>query len=430
VFEFFKKKAPERTPKDEPESPIVYVSGQPVRFLSSAAIMTAEVAQRKSPQLFRITNFIASSVQSVPWYAEKDSDVVAMDQAQPTKIKALNSLLKSPNDSMTAEQLRYWLATNLMIYGRAHYKVGLSSVGDPNGIYPLAAKYITGVLNNRGVVEAYIYGQGENKETIPTRKTAKPGQAYAAEISFPSLSGLVEYNKSPAAIECLAIPIAIIHALMQRALDTASGHPNVKYIITAEKTLTKLQKDALTKYMEDAGSGEDKSGQVLFLYNTTIEVHPLDNQLGDIHSKIPMDDMTRQVAGVFGVPIALLGLGSADAAKYANNYGESRLSFWQDTIVPSYLKPIGSALTQALCPDGACIKFDLDDIPALWAGRAALGESLSKVAFLTTDEKRAILDFEPDPTLPAIIGGTPPGPDSSIGDKTAERNIVNMRSVS
>jgi len=37
-----------------------------------------------------------------------------------------------------------------------------------------------------------------------------------------------------------------------------------------------------------------------------------------------------------------IGLGSADAAKYANNYGESRLSFWQDTIVPSYLSPIAA----------------------------------------------------------------------------------------
>ena len=58
------------------------------------------------------------------------------------------------------------------------------------------------------------------------------------------------------------------------------------------------------------------------MYNTDVKVHTLDNQLGDIHAKLPLDDMTRQIAGVFGVPVALLGLGSADAAKYASNYVE------------------------------------------------------------------------------------------------------------
>ena len=111
---------------------------------------------------------------------------------------------------------------------------------------------------------------------------------------------------------------------MQRALDTASGHPNVKYVITAEKTLTKQQKEALHKHLEEAGPGGENSGNVLFLYNTDVKVHKLDNKLADIHSKSRLDDMTRQIAGVFGVPVALLGLGSADAAKYASNYVESR----------------------------------------------------------------------------------------------------------
>ena len=48
---------------------------------------------------------------------------------------------------------------------------------------------------------------------------------------------------------------------------------------------------------------------MLFLYNTDVKVHKLDNQLGDIHSKLPLDDMTRQIAGVFGVPVAAPGPG-------------------------------------------------------------------------------------------------------------------------
>lgn len=409
-LDIFRKAKPVRSEAEEPVSPIYVVAGQPVRFLSTGAVMGADVAQRKSSQLYRITNFVAASVQSVPWFCEADPAVIASERAPATKIKAINDLLKSPNDTFTSQQFQYWLTLNLMLYARAHFKIGVGSLGQPNGVYPLAAKYMKGVLNDRGTVESYEYGMGENMTRYPTRRTAERRagnnptamSAYAAEISFPSLSGLVEYGKEPAALESIAMPIAIINALMQRALDTASGHPNIKYVITSERTLTRQQKDALVKHLEESGPGEENSGSVLFIYNTDIKVHKLDNELGDIHSKIPLDDMTRQIAGVYGVPIPLLGLGSADAAKYASNYGESRLSFWQDTVVPCYLSPIAAGMTQAICPPGARVSFDLDSIPALWEGRAALGERLSKVNFLVTNEKRAILGFEPTTEIPAV----------------------------
>jgi phage portal protein BeeE len=413
------KKKPDRAPLDEPASPIFMLGGQSVRLLSSGAVWTAEASLRKSPQLYRIVNFVSSAVQSVPWYCEADPNAVAMDRAGASQVKAVNELLKSPNDTYTSQQLQYWLTMNLMLYARAHFKVGVGTAGNPNGIYPLSAKFVNGVLNSRGILEAYEYGTGsEQKITLPTRRSAEKrggNMPYAAEISFPTLSGAVEYNKAPAAIESLAIPIAIVVALMQRASDTAHGHPNIKYVITAEKTLTKAQKDALHRYLEAAGPNDENSGDVLFLYNTDIKVHKLDNELGDIHSKLPLDDMTRQIAGVFGVPIALLGLGSADAAKYASNYSESRLAFWQDTVVPAYLSPIGAGMTQAICPPGARICFDLDAIPALWEGRARLGKVLSEVNFLTTNEKREILGFPPDDSLPALITPTAtiPGPMSA-----------------
>lgn len=421
----FLKKRPDRSANDEPISPIQIVSGSPVRFLSQAAIATADVAQRKNPQLYRITNFVASSVQAVPWFCEADPDLKESEQAGATPIKDINSLLRSPNDNFTSQQLEYWIALNMMLYGRAHFKVGVSSTGTPNGIYPLAAKHTRGILNARGTVEAYEYGSGPDKVTYPSRRTAEKrgrNESYAAEISLPSLSGLVEYNKTPAAIECLAKPIAIVDALMQRALDTASGHPNVKYVITAEKTLTKQQRDALAKHLEDAGPGEDYGGSVLFLYNTAVVINKLDNDLKDIHSKLPLDDMTRQIAGVFGVPIALLGLGSADSAKYASNYQESRRSFWQDTIAPSYLVPIASGMTAAVCPQGARVNFDFDRIPAMWEDRAKLGETLSRVNFLKSDEKREILGFGPDADIPQVMlsSGTAVSADGEPVDAPAE----------
>ena len=94
-----------------------------------------------------------------------------------------------------------------MLYARAHFKVGIGANGTPNGIYPLAAKHIRGVLNIRGIVDKYEYGMGENKTTLPSRRTAekrdrKPIATPPRSLSR-SLTGLVEYNKAPAAIESL-----------------------------------------------------------------------------------------------------------------------------------------------------------------------------------------------------------------------------------
>src|SRR6188768_593971 len=102
----FTKKAPVRLASDEPMSPIFTISGQPIRFVSSGAVMTAEEAQRRIPQLYRVTHLVSSSAQMVPWKCEPDPTVIKGEQATPGAIKAINSMLKSPNDNFTPENMR------------------------------------------------------------------------------------------------------------------------------------------------------------------------------------------------------------------------------------------------------------------------------------------------------------------------------------
>jgi len=73
-------------------------------------------------------------------------------------------------------------------------------------------------------------------------------------------------------------------------------------------------------------------------------------------------------------------------------------------------------MTAILCPYGARIKFNLDAIAALWEGRALLGKTLSAVNCLTTDEKRDILGFKPEPRLPLFIPVS--GATAAAGDAT------------
>lgn len=385
------KAAPVRDLKDEPSQGYGITHNRKSAVTYKQVVTAAEAL--KHPVLFRILNKIAESVQTVGWYAEAVPGQPAPKQGD---LKKINELLASPNDSMSPEQLRYWMALSFAVYRRVPYKVGKGVGNMPNAVYPLNAGLVTANLDDRGMIVSYEYGTGAKKDKFPSLRKAPKGNSFVHEIFAPSLSGSLGTQEDMSPLATLGMPAEITRLLLQRAHDTASGHPNIRYIIAAEKTLTGPQKQAVIDHIENSGPGDDTSGYTLFLYNTKIEVHNLDNKLSDIHTKIPYDDMVRQMAGTYGVPIALVGLGGADAAKFAGNYMESRISFWEDTIIPGYLVPIEGGLTHSLCaPDSNIrVRFDRDSIPALNDARVKTAVQLSQVTFLTQNEKREMVGYE------------------------------------
>jgi phage portal protein BeeE len=394
---FGEKAAPVRNDSDAPRSPVgAWGARSRIPVVAYQESISAESAMIH-PILFRIIHKIATSVQTIDWYCEADPTVPERERATASSIKKINDLLKSPNDSLTSDQLRYWCALNIAVFGKVPFKVGVTPEGLANGIYPLDARYVRAQLDARDIVQSYSYG-AESKEILPSRRVAQRRSektAFCYEISTPSLSGSMRSLQNTTALGAVGLPAQVIKLLLQRAVDTASGHPNTKYIIAAEKVLTNAQKTSLTEQIESSAAGEEESGNILFLYGTAIDVHKLDNDLSDIHSKMPMDDMARLMAGAYGVPIALLGLGASDGAKFAGNYIESRLSFYADTIIPMYCCPIEVGLTEALCPYGARIRFDRDSVEALKNDRVTRAAQLTKVDFLDADEKRELIGFPP-----------------------------------
>lgn len=395
ILDYFYKASPVRKIEDEPPQAQYSTTYSRLNTITYQNHVSAAEAM-KHPVLFRVINKIAESVQGIDWYAE----AIPGKKANKEQLATINDLLDSPNDSMTPAQLKYWMALTYATYRRFPIKIG-KGVGDKvNAIYPLRSEWVIARTDERGMIVAYDYGEGTSKQSFPSLRKAGPDKPFIYEIFTPSLNASLDGSQSMSPLGTLSLASDIIQMLLQRASDTASGHPNVKYIITAERGLTEDQKRAVTDLLENSGPGDDTSGYTLFLYNTKIEVHKLDNRLDDIHSKVPMDDMIRQLTGSYGVPVSLVGLGGADSAKYAGNYNESRIAFFEDTIIPGYLVPIEDGLTQALCPKNSNIRirFDRDSIPALTDSRVKTGVELSKVNFLTDDEKREIIDY-PETTV-------------------------------
>ena len=399
----FQKARPVRSPSAEPPSPVGVWKGTTRQTVTYNEVMTAEAAT-KHPVVFRCLNKVATAVSAIDWRCEYDPKVKQNERPPQKVINAINDMIADPNDAFAADQMRYWMALTFACFGRIPFKVGIGTEKLPNGMYPLDARYVKAILNDRGMIDQYQYGV--DKTTLPARRKVTPDpkkgpqEPYVYEIITPGLSGTAEHGANISALNAIGLPAQVISLLLRRAADTASGHPNTKYIVAAEKTLTKTQRKSLTERIEEGETGDEESGNILFLYNTKVEILKLDNDLSDIHSKMPMDDMARHIAGIFGVPISLLGLGAADGAKFAGNYVESRRSFYEDTIIPGYCSPIATGMTTALCPYGARIVFDLDSIPALGDVRVARAKELSKVDFLDADEKRALCGFPPRKTTP------------------------------
>ena len=409
AFEWLKKAAPDQPPADRPIQPeIIYLnSGIGVSLVKWSDHIAVSSAMQH-PVTYRALNKIAESVQQVRWFAEIDPNAGDVDQAAlGATIQSINDLLANPNPGMTPAQLRYWLALNYASYGRVPLKFNFSPVdtSKPTGIYPLETRQVKAEIDARGVAIRYSYGEGESKQVWPSREAwekKKDSKGFVSTIWKPGLKGYQHHLDANTPLATVGLPAQVIRSLLLRAIQTAEGHPNVRYMVTCDKALTQPQKEALKAYLNDdhAPSGE-AAGKIPILQNAgNIVIHKLDNDLSDIHSKMPSDDMARLIFGAFGIPIALAGMGAADGAKFAGNYVESRLAFWQDTIIPGYVEPIFQALSKELCPHGVRISADLDSIPAIMHGRITSMKEAASIPFLTTDEKRELFGWAPTTAIP------------------------------
>lgn len=399
-FKKAEKAAPQRAPSDAPIQPqIVYMAGGSAFAIVKWSDQIAANSAMSHPVVYRALDKIASSVQQVAFYVKEDPSASASERrSSRAKMADLQSLLDAPNNDMTPAQFRYWMALNYAVYGRVPYKVSFSSTdtSKPNGIYPLDPAETFAVQNARGVIEKYEYGASDAKQSLPSRAKAGSGAAFADQIWRPGLRGYQYLGESNTPMNSIGLPAQMIRSLLARAIQTAEGHPNVKYIVTSSKAVTVSQVDRLSEVLNgDHGIDGPDSGKVPILSSIgDIEIHKVSNDLSDIHTKTPSDDMARIIFGAFGIPIALAGMGAADGAKYAGNYIESRASFWQDTIVPSYVEPLFQGLSRSLCPAGLKIVPDLDTIPAMLDGRVGAMSAMKDVDFLTQDEKRELFGFD------------------------------------
>ena len=407
MWPFTTKSVEDRKPTDAPIEPsIIYLrDGSAVAVTQWSTRMAANAAMTH-PVVYRALSKIAESVQQFQWQVDIDESYEGARVADfENRRKAIAEVLASPNDEMTPAMMRYWIGLGYATYGRVPLRVGISGrqTSCPSGLFPLQVEHLSAQYTPRGSVSMYEYGTGEDKQTFLSRQSWNPGdtRGFVDQIWRPSLSacGRDIYSNSNSPLMSIGMPSQVVQHLILRALNSAKGIPNVKYIVTTDGNLTASQQDALRrKINQDHAVDGDLSGNIMLLTHAgKIDVTKVSNDMSDIHSKLPADDMSRMIFSAFGIPLALAGIGASDSAKFTGNFAESRLAFWEDTIIPGYVEPIVQGLTAMLCPPGLKVVANYDSIPAIQHGRANNMKCVSDISFLTTTEKRAMYGFGPAP---------------------------------
>ncbi len=306
----------------------------------------------------------------------------------------LLTLLDKPNPDMARSQFIENVIGYLKISGNTYIEANTGLSGKvPLELWPVRPDIVKVVPNNRGFVGAYEINYRGNKrvfEVDPIKFTSKIMHLK----TFNPLNNW--YGLSPLEAALLSLDQNSAGqrwnlALLQNAA-APSGVLQMKVSdINPRGALTKEQYDRIKDEFDQNFQGSKNAGRPLILEGglswQQISLSPKDMDFLQNKSTTATD-----IFAVYGVPGELVGLGQKTFA----NYKEARLSFYEDTVMPT-MDNLRDKFNQWLTPafgENLELDYDKDDIEALVEKREAKYTSLSTATFLNENEKREAAGYE------------------------------------
>jgi len=330
---------------------------------------------------FRCVRMIAEAAASVPW--------LLYESERELETHPLLTLLRRPNPGEGgADLLEAWYGY-LQVAGNAYLeavRIG-EQVRELHVLRPDRMKVVPGM---RGWPEAYEY-------TVNGRTMRFPDEPDHPILHLKAFHPTDDhYGLSPLEAAARAIDIHNAAGAWNKALLDNSARPSGALIYkgsNGDQTLTNEQFDRLKLELEENYSGAGNAGRPLLLEGG------LDwKQMGlapkDLDFNETKNSAAREISLAFGVPPMLLGIPGDNTFA---NYKEANLVLWRQTILPLVRKTV-TALSNWLVPrfgEGLRLDVDLDAVPALGVERDGLWARLKDADFLSEDEKRAVVGYEP-----------------------------------
>ena len=374
----------------------MYHHGQPVWTPRDYTSLARE-GYASNAIAYRCVRMIAEAAASIPW--------LIYDDGRELDTHPLLQLLSAPNPNQGGTEFMEEWYGYLQISGNS-YLEAVSVAGEVKELYALRPDRMKVVPGPNGWPQAYEYTVGERMV-----KFGNDGDDTASAILHMALFHPTNdyYGMSPLEVAAIAIDIHNAAGSWNKSLLDNSARPSGALVfkgLGGTSNLTQDQFERLKSELENTYQGATNAGRPLLLEGgldwKSMGLSPKDMDF--IEAK---HVAAREIALAFGVPPMLLGIPGDNTFA---NYQEANKTFWRQTVIPLVGKTAKS-LTRWLRPHfGSEIRlwYDLDQITALQVEREALWNRVGAADFLTTNEKRAAVGYDP------VKGGDKPPTVSSL----------------
>lgn len=333
--------------------------------------------------VFRCVDVVSKSVASIPLIVMQDDEKAGTDHP-------LVKLLARPNPRMTKTRMVHQLAAFRMIAGNSYLeKIGPNETSPPRELWVWPPFNIRPIVNDESLLMPIGYGQDDGKVRVGWE--VDPISGHSCILHWMTFNPTDPwFGMSP--IQSMAKSVDQRNSADEWNQALLQNHAEPSGIMTSEETLDDDQIKQIRMQLESRYMGPRNAKRPMILGGGV-------NWIQSALSPKDMDWLngrnaaSRDICAAFGVPTQLAGI---QGDQTFANFEQARLALWEDTVIP-----LGADLIEELnhwfADDfpGATIVMDLDKVPALAPRRAAKWLTAQSSTFISTNEKRALVDLPP-----------------------------------
>lgn len=353
--------------------------GRPVWTPRDYAALARE-GYLKNVFVYRAVRMLAEGAASVPW--------ILSERSRELDRHPMLDLIARPNGRDGRVTFLETVASHLLISGNA-YVEAVGTGGRPMELHALRPDRVRVVAGPDGWPEAYEYAIDARAVRIPAMADGGPAPVLHIRAFHPLDD---HYGAAPSEAAQRSLDLHNASTDWNKALLDNAARPSGA-LVYGGAGLTDDQFDRLKAELEDGYQGARNAGRPLLLEGG-LDWKPMALTPKDMDFLEARNMAAREVALAYGVPPMLLGI--PGDATYAN-YQEANRALWRQAILP-LADRIRDAFAGWLLPafgDGLSLALDLDQVPVLSSERDSLWARVASADFLTEDEKRAAVGYEP-----------------------------------
>jgi len=334
---------------------------------------------------YRCISLVAECAALIPWVLYRGDTVVEGHQILAT--------LDKPNPMQDGCAFREALYSYDLIAGNTYTERAVA--GSSMELYAQRPDRMRVVPAPNGFPARYLYTAKGRKVSCDVNPVT--GESDILHVRrFSPLSDY--YGQSP--LEAIAYSIDQHNAASKWNLSVLqngakpSGALRYNPPAGASPELSDDQYNRLRAELDHMGADSRRTGRPMLLDGGLEWVQMMLTQ-SDLDWLGGLDKSASYIAQAFNVPEQLVGV---PGQQTYNNYKEARLALYEDAVLPMayrYAQAFTEWLIRPMLGDEYMLSIDEDDIPALQTRKEQQFDRLNSAGFLTINEKREALGYEP-----------------------------------